>query len=291
MGGNKKTQSKDLVHALSFDVEDWFHMHGVDGLDDHDTWDSLPSLVERYTTEILHVCSDADVKATFFVVGWIAERYPNLVAEIVAEGHELGTHSHLHRMVTDLDRDEFASDLKRSIAAIEFAGGAAVRGFRAPSFSIRPGTEWALEALVDLGIEFDASLYPVGRRNSGYPTRPGAHLFELESGTSIRELPISVLPLGPLSTRFSGGGYLRLMPLPVIKWGMNRLAAREQPTVVYLHPRDFADDVPTAGLESTRRLAARVGTKGTREKLVELLRRYDWSPCGDVVAMATSTTG
>jgi polysaccharide deacetylase family protein (PEP-CTERM system associated) len=266
-------------------------MQGVDGLDDHDNWDSLPSLVERYTDEILQVCSDANVRATFFVVGWVAERYPHLVAQIVDEGHELGTHSHLHRMVTDLDRDEFTSDLKRSVAAIEFAGGAAVRGFRAPSFSIRPGTEWALEALVDLGIEFDASLYPVSRRDSGYQVEPGAHLFELESGSTIRELPVSVLPLGPLSTRFSGGGYLRLMPLPLIKWGINRLGVRDQPTVVYLHPRDFAEKVPTAGLPPRRRLAATIGTTRTKRKLVELLGRYNWSTCGDVLALATSDAG
>jgi polysaccharide deacetylase family protein (PEP-CTERM system associated) len=291
MGGNRQKQAKDLVHALSFDVEDWFHMHGIEGLDDHDTWDSLPSLVEHYTSEILQVCSDADVKATFFVVGWVAERYPNLVAEIVAEGHELGTHSHLHRMVTDLDSDEFTSDLKRSIAAIEFAGGAAVRGFRAPSFSIRPGTEWALEAVLELGLEFDASLYPVTRRNSGYPAEPGAHMLGLESGNSIRELPMSVLPLGPLSTRFSGGGYLRLMPMPLIKWGMDRLASRDLPTVVYMHPRDFAEDVPTADLEPMRRFAAKVGTNGARQKLAELLRRYRWAPCGEVLALAMSEAG
>ncbi len=266
-------------------------MQGVEGLDDHDNWDSLPSLVERYTDEILQVCSDANVRATFFVVGWVAERYPRLVARIVDEGHELGTHSHLHRMVTDLDRDEFTSDLKRSVAAIEFAGGAAVRGFRAPSFSIRPGTEWALESLVDLGIEFDASLYPVARNGSGYHVEPGGHLFELESGGTIRELPVSILPLGPLSTRFSGGGYLRLMPMPLIKWGINRLGARDQPTVVYLHPRDFAADVPTAGLPPKRRLAATIGTTRTKQKLVELLRRYNWSTCGDVLALATSDAG
>ena len=263
-------------------------MHGVAGLDDHDNWDSLPSLVERYTAEILEVCSDADVKATFFIVGWIAERYPHLVAEIVDEGHELGTHSHLHRLVTDLDRDEFTSDLKRSVAAIEFAGGAAVRGFRAPSFSIRPGTEWALEALVDLGIEFDASLYPVSRRSAGYDVPADGHVFELASGSSIRELPVSVMPLGPLSTRFSGGGYLRLMPMPLIKWGINRLAAQEQPTVVYLHPRDLAEDVPTAALSPKRRLAATIGTKRAKKKLVDLLREYSWSTCGHVVAKATS---
>jgi polysaccharide deacetylase family protein (PEP-CTERM system associated) len=282
------TRSTDLVHALSFDVEDWFHMPGVAGLDDHGAWDSLPSLVERYTAEILQVCADADVKATFFIVGWIAERYPHLIAEIVDEGHEVGTLSHLHRLVTDLDRDEFTSDLKRSVAAIEFAGGASVRGFRAPSFSIRPGTEWALEALVDLGIEFDASLYPVSRRSRGYDVPADGHFFELESGSSIRELPVSVMPLGPLSTRFSGGGYLRLMPLPLIKWGINRLATREQPTVVYLHPRDLAEDVPTAGLSPQRRLAATVATKRTKKKLVDLLRQYSWATCGDVLAEATS---
>ena len=275
--------STTLVNALSFDIEDWFHILGIPDLEDRSTWASRPPLVERYTNEILELCADADVKATFFVLGWIAEQYPQLVARIAGQGHEIGTHSQWHSLVTSQSPEEFAIDLKRSIAAIEDAGGAPVRGYRAPSFSIRPGTEWALEILLDSGIEFDASLYPAKRMNGGYKVEPHPHRFPLESGRSIPELPMSVLPLGALSTGFSGGGYFRLMPLPVIKWGIDRLARNGQPTTVYMHPRDIAPDTPRVPMPPHRRFMTYVGTKRARDKLVRLLRDYEWATCGEVL--------
>jgi polysaccharide deacetylase family protein (PEP-CTERM system associated) len=276
--------SPTLVNALSFDVEDWFHILGIPELEDRSTWATRPSLVERYTEEILAVCDAAGVKATFFVLGWIAERYPSLVARIAAAGHEIGSHSYWHTLVTDQSPSEFREELRASISAIEDAAGVRVRGFRAPSFSIRPGTEWALEAVLDAGLEYDASLYPAKRMNGGYTSRPEPHRFPLESGRAIAELPMSVLPLGVLSTGFSGGGYLRLMPLPVIKWGIGRLARDGRPTVVYLHPRDIAPDTPRVPMPAHRRFMTYVGLEGARDKLVRLLRAYEWAPCGEVLA-------
>ena len=272
-----------LVHALSFDIEDWFHILGIPDLEDRTTWESRPSLVERYTDEILQLCADADAKGTFFILGWVAERYPKLVARIAAEGHEIGSHSYWHSLVTAQSRSEFAAELERSIVAIEDSGGAPVRGFRAPSFSIEPGTEWALEILLDAGLEFDASLYPARRMNGGYQVETKPHRFPLASGRSIPELPMSVLPLGALSAGFSGGGYLRVMPLPLIKWGMDRLARNSQPTVVYMHPRDIAPDTPRVAMPAHRKFMTYVGTKRARDKLAQLLRDYDWAPCGEVL--------
>jgi polysaccharide deacetylase family protein (PEP-CTERM system associated) len=272
------------ANALSFDIEDWFHVLGIAELEDQDSWDARPSLVEQYTTEILQVCADAGVTATFFILGWVAERYPKLIATIAAEGHELGTHSHLHKLVTGQTRDEFVDDLNRSISAIEAAAGVRVKGYRAPSFSIRPGTEWALEALLDAGIEWDASLYPAKRMNGGYTVNPDLHRFPLDSGRTIPVLPMSVLPLGAFSTGFSGGGYFRLMPMPVIRWGVDRLSRKGRPTVVYLHPRDIAPDVPRVPMPPHRRFMTYVGTKQAKEKLTRLLARFEWTTCGNVLA-------
>ena len=273
----------ELTHALSFDIEDWFHILGIPDLEDRSTWASRPSLVERYTDVILQLCADADVRGTFFVLGWIAERYPGLVARIAAEGHEIGSHSYWHGLVTGQDRSEFTADLKRSISAIEDASGAPVKGFRAPSFSIRPGTEWALEIMLDAGLEFDASLYPGRRMNGGYRGETKPHRLPLASGRSIPEIPMSVLPLGVLSAGFSGGGYLRLMPLPVIRWGIDRLARNSQPTIVYMHPRDLAPDAPRVAMPPHRTFMTYVGTKGAQDKLARLLREYEWAPCGEVL--------
>ena len=273
----------NLVHALSFDIEDWFHIIGVRELEDRESWAARPSLVERYTDEILELCDGADVRGTFFVLGWIAEHYPHVVARIADAGHEIGTHSFWHGLVTDQTRDEFTIDLVRSIEAVEQAAGTSVKGYRAPSFSIRPGTEWALEVLLDSGIEFDASLYPAKRMNGGYSVERGPHRFALPSGRSIPELPMSVLPLGVISTGFSGGGYLRLMPLPLVRWGMDSLARRSQPTILYMHPRDFAPDSPRAPMPVHRKFMTHIGTKKAREKVGHLLQQYDWAPCGQVL--------
>ena len=271
------------VHALSFDIEDWFHILGVPELEDRTTWADRPSIVEPYTHSILEMCADAGVHATFFVLGWVAERYPGLVAEIASAGHELGTHSHEHRLVTDQTPAEFSADLARSIAAVEDAGGVPVTGYRAPSFSIRPGTEWAFERLLEAGIEYDASLYPARRMNGGYAVSPRPHRFEFAAGETIPALPMSVLGLGSLATGYSGGGYLRLFPLPIIRWGIRRGEARGLPTVVYLHPRDIAPDAPRARMPAHRRFMTYVGLSGTRAKLEALLTDYRWATCREVL--------
>ncbi len=272
------------VNALSFDIEDWFHVLGVPELEDRSTWPDRPSIVEAYTGELLQMCDAAGVRATFFVLGWVAERYPRLIAEIAAAGHEIGTHSYEHLLVTDQTPAEFADDLARSIEAIEDAAGAKVTGYRAPSFSIRPGTEWALEALLDAGVQYDASLYPGRRMNGGYSVTTRPHRFPLESGRTVKELPMSVLPLGPLATGYSGGGYLRLWPMPIIRWGIRRSEAEGSPTVLYLHPRDIAPDAPRARMPLHRRFMTYVGVGGARAKLETLLHDYEWAPCGEVLS-------
>lgn len=272
-----------LVHALSFDIEDWFHVLGIPELEDRSTWSTRPSIVAAYTDEILAMCDAAAVKATFFVLGWVAENHPELVARIAKRGHELGTHSYAHTLVGEQTPGEFEADLARSIEAIETASGVRVTGYRAPSFSIRPGDEWAFEILLAHGIEYDASLYPGRRMNGGYAVNPDAHEFVLPSGATLPVLPMSVLPLGPLATGFSGGGYLRLAPLPLIRWGISRLEARSRPTVVYMHPRDLAPDAPRAPMPLHRRFMTYVGVGRARSKLETLMHEYRWAPCREVL--------
>ena len=157
-----------IQDALSFDIEDWFHIVEVQSLADPKTWPDMESLVERYTEWIVQTVSEAGVKCTFFVLGWIADRYPHLVELMTQHGHEVGTHSYWHRKVYELTPETFQEDMRRSIDVIEAAGGQKVLGFRAPSFSITPGTEWAFDVLHELGIQYDASLFPTTRAHGGY---------------------------------------------------------------------------------------------------------------------------
>jgi polysaccharide deacetylase family protein (PEP-CTERM system associated) len=279
----------DITHAMSFDIEDWFHIVGVRGLEAKH-WDALTTrhtLVERYTDDILQACADAGTRATFFVLGWIAERYPALVRRVADAGHEIASHGHMHDPVGQLGPERFAEDLNRSIEAIGSACGVRVRGYRAPSFSIVPGCEWAFDALADAGIEWDSSLFPAPRGHGGYPCARAPHIVVAPGGARIAELPMSVWsPAGgtPIRLGFSGGGYLRLLPYATLQRAMASEARAGRPTVVYLHPRDLAADCPRWPMPPHRRFKSYVGLATARRKLDRLLADMAWEPCGNVIS-------
>ena len=271
------------VHGLSFDIEDWFHVIGVPELEDTTTWNDRESLVERRTEQILQICDDHQVKATFFVVGWIADRHPALMRRIAEAGHEFGSHTYWHRLLFKLDRPTFREDLHRSIAVIQDRTGQGVPGFRAPCFSMTPGWEWVVDELLEADIQYDASLFPVPRENGGYPCPREPHIFETPSGGRIPALPMSVGRIGPVITGFSGGSYLRLLP----SWIVERLFRRQEklglPGLVYLHPRDFATDCPRVPMDPRRRFNLHAGLASTEGKLRRLLERFAFVPCSELV--------
>ncbi|HJQ99093.1 MAG TPA: polysaccharide deacetylase family protein [Candidatus Polarisedimenticolaceae bacterium] len=275
-----------VVNALSFDIEDWFHLVEIDAVSDPATWPSLPTLVEEFTDKILEAVAAGKTRATFFVLGWVAERYPAIPRKIAAAGHELGTHSFWHRRVDLLTREEFREDIRRSIAVLEDNTGQRVRGFRAPSFSIVPGAEWALDELLDLGLDYDASLFPARRGHGGYDCPLGPHVFRnTPSGRSIPELPMSVMAFGPMRLPFSGGGYLRLLPPSIIRAGFSWTNRAGRPVVVYMHPRDFAPDGPIVPMPLYRRFKCTVGLSTSLDKLRMLLRTYRFDTCAAVLGL------
>ena len=277
---------RTIVNALSFDIEDWFHMVEIEAVADPRTWPDLDSIVERYTEWIVQTVTEAKVRATFFMLGWIAERYPQLVKLIADNGHELATHSYWHRKVYELTPETFRQDMVKSIDAIESAGGKKVLGFRAPSFSITPGAEWAFDVLHDLGLRYDASLFPARRGHGGYPCPMEAHSFTgAPSGRPMPELPMSVMRMAGVRMPFSGGGYLRLLPERLIRRGFRQLNRQGIPVVVYLHPRDFAPDCPRVPMPPHRRFKCYVGLAGTKDKLGMLLRHYRFDTCAAVLGV------
>lgn len=293
-----------LLHALSFDIEDWFHIVEVAAVEDPRLWPKLSaesSLVERYTDLILTICDYHRTKATFFVLGWIAERHPALVKRIADAGHELGTHSFWHRKVYELTPEVFREDMAQSLAAIRTAAAGSagraesipIHGFRAPSFSITPGTEWAFEVLLDLGLTYDASLFPADRAHGGVSgdlAVQGAHTITAPSGRTIAELPMSIaaVGVGPIRKRmcYSGGGYLRLLTSGMIEQGIEAEAKAGRPTVVYLHPRDFAPDCPKVKMPPHRYFKCYVGTATTEGKLRKMLTGHRWGTCEAVLTEA-----
>jgi polysaccharide deacetylase family protein (PEP-CTERM system associated) len=284
------TEHTKTTDVLSFDIEDWFHIVEVQSLADSSRWPNLESLVERYTEWIIETVTGAGVTCTFFVLGWIAERYPKLVELMTQNGHEVATHSYWHRKVYELTPDVFREDMQRSIDVIESAGGRKVLGFRAPSFSITPGTEWAFDVMHDLGLRYDASLFPASRAHGGYPCPEGPHIFtDAPSGRPMPELPMSVMRVGPKRLAFSGGGYLRLLPLWLIRRGFEQSHRRGLPAVIYLHPRDFAPDCPRVPMPLHRRFKCYVNTRGTKDKLRSLLSQYQFASCAQVLGVDDST--
>jgi polysaccharide deacetylase family protein (PEP-CTERM system associated) len=268
-------ESEPIVDVLSFDIEDWFHMVEIEAVSDPGEWPGFPSLVEKYTHWILETLAAHEVKATFFVLGWIAERYPALVKAIGGAGHEVAAHSWLHRRVDQMGAEAFGADLKKNVDLLEQLAGQKILGFRAPSFSIVPGSEWAFDVMHECGIAYDSSLFPAARGHGGYPCRQEPHLFDkVPCGKPMPELPLSVMAMGPVKLAFSGGGYLRLLPEWAIRSCFRRFHKHGWPVVTYLHPRDFAVDCPRVPMPIHRRFKSYVGLRTTASKLLMMLREY-----------------
>lgn len=275
-----------LTHALSFDIEDWFHLVEIEAVSDPDKWDSFPSLVVPYTEWIVETLSQHNTRATFFMLGWVANKYPELATRIAAAGHEVACHSWWHGRVDQQSPPEFRDETARTKDLLEAQTGKQVIGYRAPTFSITPGAEWAFDVLLDLGFQYDASLFPARRAHGGYACPQQAHDFtNTPSGRSIRELPMSILKLGPAKLPFSGGGYLRLLPKWLIRHGFNSFARQGIPVVTYLHPRDFAPDGPRVPMSAWRKFKCYTGLDSTKGKLQMMLREFRFDTCAAVAGV------
>src|SRR5690625_2073511 len=272
-----------MLHALSFDIEDWFHIVGIPHLEDRKKWDGFNSIIENKTSLILDILDENETKATFFILGWIAQKYPHLSTKIASAGHEIGTHSYWHRRVYEMRPKEFEVDLSLSIDVLEQQTGQKVKGFRAPSFSIVPNTEWAFEIMAEIGLEYDASLFPAQRAHGGYSCNQQIHEMSLYKGRSLIEFPMSVKKIGPFRVPFSGGGYMRLLPINLIHRFFRNFEEKNQPVVVYLHPRDFGSDQPKVDMPLNRKFKSYVGLNSTERKLRELLKTYDFDTCYNVI--------
>ncbi len=276
-----------VTHGFSVDVEDWFHIIDCEGAPDRAAWDELEARVWLGTRAILDLLEAYGHRATFFTLGWVAERHPDLIAEIAARGHELGSHSYGHAMVSSLSPDDFARDLDRSLDALAAAGAGRVRTFRAPGFSIGPDEVWALEILASRGIELDSSLFLAPRAHGGWPMlrrRP----FELwlPSGARMLEVPVVPLRLGKANLPYSGGGYLRLLPEAALMRMFDANEAAGEPAIAYLHPRELDPAQPRMALPAMRRFKYYVGMDGVERKLRALFGRFRFDTLSGVLEAA-----
>jgi polysaccharide deacetylase family protein (PEP-CTERM system associated) len=276
-----------MNNVLTFDVEEYFHAEAFAGVVRPEDWPTFGSRVVDATERLLDILDYADARATFFVLGWVADRQPGLVQEIHARGHELACHGYSHQMISRLTQQEFAEDVRRAKKVIEDIAGTRVIGYRAPTFSVTRQTLWSLEVLVEAGFRYDSSIFPIVHDRYGIPDAPRfAHRIPIVgSGCAMAELPLSTLSVFGQRLPVAGGGYFRLLP-----YGLTRLAIRHlnkverQPAVVYLHPWELDRHQPRQSVGRLTWLRHSINIDETEDKLCRLLADFRFAPAAQVLA-------
>ena len=262
------------MNILTFDVEDWFHILDNKSTKTEKEWENYTPRIHKNMDLIFKMLEESGYKASFFVLGWIAEKYPEIVKEISEKGYQVGSHTHTHQLVYEQNRNDFFQDVDRSIKTLEDLTGKKIRIFRAPGFSITENTKWAFEVLYELGIKLDSSIFPAGRSHGGMPhfkyNKPSLIKY---NGVIIKEFPINTVKIFSRSVIFSGGGYFRLLPYNLIK----KLSYESDYIMSYFHPRDFDFKQPLIKeLSLLRKFKSYVGLKNTEVKLKKWFSDYDF---------------
>jgi len=275
--------------VFTIDVEDWFHIMEVAGTPDLSAWDSLPSRLERNFHVLLDILAERHIKATCFVLGWVAKRFPRLIREAAERGHDIASHGYGHQIVGNLTPAQFREDIRIAKAAIEDASGRPARGYRAPGFSITSETPWAMEEIVQAGYIFDSSVFPASHGHGGIPQAPRMpHVIHSPSGRLI-EFPVSIAdsPLGPQC--FFGGGYLRLIPLWVVLAMAKRVRSEGRGVIWYIHPREIDPEHPRLEMSAKRRFRSYVNLRGTRSKLKKILKSGSFVTLSELAAQMSES--
>ena len=264
-----------ITNALTIDVEDYFQVSAFAPYIRRDEWDARECRVERNVERILAMLAARDVKATFFTLGWIAERYPHVVRDIVAQGHELASHGYGHERASDLSPEAFREDVTRAKRLLEDLGGVAVQGYRAPSFSIGTGNLWALDELARAGYRYSSSIYPIRHDHYGMPESP-RFAYPLDSG--LLEVPVTTVRMFNRNLPSSGGGYFRLLPYALSRWMLRRVNREDRESAVfYFHPWEIDAGQPRIpGIDAKTLFRHYVNIPRVETRLQQLLADFRW---------------
>ena len=273
-----------MRNAISIDLEEWFHPEILRGRFQTSEWSSLEARAPQVVDRLLEILAAADVSATFFVLGWVAERHPDLVPRLVAAGHEVASHGYAHEMITQQTPEEFERDLARSLEILRGQSAQPVTGYRAPSFSVVRDTLWAFDIMIEQGIEYDSSIYPVHHDRYGIPEAPRQPYRVARRGDrELWELPPPTLRMGNKNLPVAGGGYLRLFPYVVTSFALRRLNAAGIPGIVYTHPWEFDARQPRVSLPLLKKLRHYTNVAGNESKFIRLLRDFECTTCENVL--------
>ena len=264
-----------ITNALTIDVEDYFQVSAFAPYIQRDEWDARECRIERNVGRILELLGQRGIKATFFTLGWIAERYPQLVRDIVAGGHELASHGFGHERATDLSESAFTQDVQRAKMLLEDLAGLPVLGYRAPSFSIGTGNLWAFDVLARAGYRYSSSIYPIRHDHYGMPDSP-RFAYKLTSG--LLEIPITTLRMGNRNLPSSGGGYFRLLPYALTRWMLRQVNQQDRESAIfYFHPWEIDPGQPRVdGIDLRTRFRHYVNIGRTEGRLQSLMDDFRW---------------
>lgn len=278
MSSNVRADCPAVKNAFTVDVEDYFQVEAFKSTIGFESWSSWPARVQQNTGRVLDLLRETNAKATFFVLGWVAERYPNLVRRIASEGHEVASHGYAHRTIHSMSSAEFRDDLRRSKGILENCSGAPVTGFRAPTFSITRATWWAYDVLQEEGFLYSSSIYPIAHDLYGIPNAPRTPFHPLGAG-GILEIPIATIRLFNRNGPCGGGGYFRLLPYFFSRWCISRTNGREgQPCVFYCHPWEFDPDQPRMhSISTASKFRHYVNIARMEQRIARLLQDFSWT--------------
>ena len=285
-GGSRSTA---IVNAMTVDVEDYFHVSAFDGVVSRAGWDGFDSRVTRNTDRLLELFDRAGVRSTFFVLGWVADRFPSLVRRIADQGHEIASHGYHHQLLYMLTPSQFREDVRSAKRAIENASGQIVRGYRAPSYSVIESSMWAIDVLIEEGHEYDSSIFPIHHDRYGIPCSP-RHAYQIRRASgSLLEVPGSTVRLGGVNWPIAGGGYFRQLPYAWTKWGIDRVNRLERkPVVFYTHPWEIDPGQPRIRVGATTRVRHYRGLDRTSDRLGRLLEDFRFDSIAAALDLATS---
>lgn len=270
-----------LVNALTIDVEDYFQVSAFAPHIKRSEWNSRECRIERNVTRILEMLSHHQTKATFFTLGWIAERYPQLIHQIADQGHEIASHGYGHERASDLTEDAFFTDIHKAKVILEELCGSEVKGYRAPSFSIGAGNLWAFDCLARAGYRYSSSVYPIRHDHYGMPDSPR---FAYSVRPGLVEIPVTTLRALGRNLPSSGGGYFRLLPYALSRWMLKRVnSGDQQPGIFYFHPWEIDVAQPrVAGISNKTRFRHYVNISRMEDKLMQLLADFKWGRMDEV---------
>ena len=280
-----------IINGLSVDVEEWFQVGAFERVIAKHAWAGYAPRVEANCDRILAIFADAGVKATFFTLGWIAERHPAMMRRIADQGHEIASHGWDHDRVFTLGAKAFADDLKRARAAIEQASGQAVTGYRAPSFSIDQRTPWAFEVLAEQGYAYSSSVAPIAHDHYGWRAAP-RFAFRPLAGADLIEIPVTTAEFAGRRLAAGGGGFFRVLPYAFSRWAIRQVNGRDhRPAVFYFHPWEIDPDQPrVANAPIKSKLRHYTGLDGMAGKLALLLRDFRWGRMDQLAASEAART-